>query len=146
MKALKTSIALSFFFIINLNVFAQENEHYIAYKNGFKIELKEKHGNHFWMISNSNKESKLKNELDLIWASKGNNRLNIQSLSDGLNNPLIIYNGKEISKEQFDEIDRNNLKNLNINFTKGEKAKDKYGHKAKNGVMIITSNYNTFKL
>ena len=54
--------------------------------------------------------------------------------SDG-KKPLFIVDGKEIKDGKLEDIDQNNIENIEI--YKGDKAIEKYGEKAKNGVIII---------
>ena len=50
---------------------------------------------------------------------------------------LYIVNGKEVKKEDFENIYPENIKSINV--LKGESATTKYGDKAKNGVIEITT-------
>ncbi|MBJ2176201.1 hypothetical protein JBL43_18260 [Aureibaculum sp. A20] len=50
--------------------------------------------------------------------------------------PLIILDGKEISKKEMKKIASDNIKSMNV--LKGKKAIKKYGDKGKNGVIEIT--------
>jgi hypothetical protein len=50
--------------------------------------------------------------------------------------PLIILEGKEISKEEMQKIKPENIKSMEV--LKGESAIEKYGDKGKDGVIIIT--------
>ncbi len=50
--------------------------------------------------------------------------------------PLIIFEGKEISKEEMQKIKPENIKSMEV--LKGESALEKYGDKGKDGVIIIT--------
>lgn len=50
---------------------------------------------------------------------------------------LYLIDGKEVSKEDFSKIDPKNIKNVNI--LKDNTAVKKYGDKAKNGVIEITT-------
>ncbi|TYA58208.1 M56 family metallopeptidase [Formosa maritima] len=52
-------------------------------------------------------------------------------------NPLIILDGKEITKEEMEKVNPENIANVNV--FKGEKAIEKYGEKAKDGVIVITT-------
>ena len=65
---------------------------------------------------------------------RGNGTTSISSLQE--NSPLIVVDG-EVKKEEFDvnSIDPNKIKKLNI--LKGESAIEKYGKRAKNGVIEI---------
>jgi hypothetical protein len=53
------------------------------------------------------------------------------------NDPLYILDGKEIIKEEFQELNPNNIDSVNV--LKGDKAIKKYGDKAKDGVIEITT-------
>ncbi|MDD3721243.1 MAG: M56 family metallopeptidase [Lutibacter sp.] len=50
--------------------------------------------------------------------------------------PLIIFEGKEISKEEMQKIKPENIKSMEV--LKGESAIEKYGDKGKDGIIIIT--------
>ncbi len=52
-------------------------------------------------------------------------------------NPLIILDGKEITKKEMEALDTDTIKSVDV--SKGPKAIKKYGKKAKDGVIIITS-------
>ena len=51
-------------------------------------------------------------------------------------NPLIICDGKEITKEAMEKIDPNAIEAISV--LKGESAKALYGEKGKDGVIVIT--------
>lgn len=51
-------------------------------------------------------------------------------------NPLIICDGKEITKEAMEKIDPNAIEAITV--LKGESAKALYGEKGKDGVIVIT--------
>ncbi len=55
--------------------------------------------------------------------------------SDG-GDPLFIIDGKEISKEELENIEPDSIKRINV--IKGEKAVERYGKKGKNGIVEIT--------
>ncbi|MDY7394903.1 TonB-dependent receptor plug domain-containing protein [Aureibaculum sp. 2210JD6-5] len=55
--------------------------------------------------------------------------------TSGEEQPLYILNGKEITKEEMDKIDPDNIESINV--FKGKKAEEKYGDKGKNGVVEI---------
>ncbi|WP_308993045.1 M56 family metallopeptidase [Mariniflexile litorale] len=62
------------------------------------------------------------------------NKNNPNSISDNL---LFIINGKESKKSEFDKLNSENIKKIDI--LKGEAANKAYGDKGKNGVIIITT-------
>ncbi|GAA3599516.1 M56 family metallopeptidase [Flavivirga amylovorans] len=49
--------------------------------------------------------------------------------------PIYIVNGKEVKKLDFEELDHDDIKNINV--IKGDVAIEKYGEKGKNGVIKI---------
>ena len=51
--------------------------------------------------------------------------------------PLIILDGKTISKEEFNKIDPGTIESFSV--LKGNNATDLYGEQAKNGVVIYSS-------
>ncbi len=64
--------------------------------------------------------------------SISNNTLNLK-IEDY---PLIMLEGKEISKEEMEEVDTSKIESINV--LKNEKATEKYGAKGKKGVIQIT--------
>jgi len=56
--------------------------------------------------------------------------------SDG-GTPIFIIDGKEVTKAEMDKLDSNDIASVNV--YKGEKAVKKYGEKAKDGVVVITT-------
>ena len=56
--------------------------------------------------------------------------------SDG-GNPLFIIDGKEIEGGKLEDIDSDNIEKMEV--LKGDKAIEKYGDKAKDGVIKITT-------
>ncbi|WP_418602913.1 M56 family metallopeptidase [Hwangdonia sp.] len=67
--------------------------------------------------------------------SNGNGKIQISTDSD--KEPLYILDGKKIRKNKFDAIDPNDIESITV--LKGESAIEKYGKKAKDGVVEITS-------
>ena len=56
-------------------------------------------------------------------------------ISEGDEKPLMIVDGKEVEGSSLEDIDSKNIETVNV--YKGDKAIEKYGEKAKNGVVII---------
>lgn len=54
----------------------------------------------------------------------------------GKNAPIYILNGKKISEKKLKKIDKHDIESVNV--YKGKTAIEKYGEKAKNGVIEIT--------
>ncbi len=52
-------------------------------------------------------------------------------------NPIFIIDGKIISKKEWEELNTNNIQKIEV--IKGEKAVEKFGEKAGNGAVIITT-------
>ncbi len=74
-------------------------------------------------------------EIKITTKSNGsNNKITISSNND--KEPLIILDGKEITKKEMDALDTDDIKSIDI--LKGAKAIEKYGKKAKDGVIIIS--------
>jgi len=57
--------------------------------------------------------------------------------TDGKESPLFLIDGKKVSEKEFKKISHDEIKSINV--LKGESAKIKYGKKAKNGVVEITT-------
>lgn len=51
------------------------------------------------------------------------------------NDPLYVVDGKETQKDVFEELDTDHIESINV--LKGKKALEKYGKRAKNGVVEI---------
>lgn len=58
-------------------------------------------------------------------------------IGDTDKNPLIFIDGKEVSKEEMEKLDQNTMGTIEV--LKGDKAVEKYGEKAKDGVILITT-------
>ncbi len=56
---------------------------------------------------------------------------------DGKDKPLFIIDGIESKKKDLEKLNPSEIESINV--LKGEKAKEKYGKKAKNGVVQITT-------
>ncbi|MEY8869168.1 M56 family metallopeptidase [Meridianimaribacter flavus] len=74
-------------------------------------------------------------DVEIIASENGNNSF---AYSNG--NPLFILDGKEISRKELKDIDPKTIKEVEV--LKGEKAVEKYGDKAKDGVVIIITKKN----
>lgn len=66
---------------------------------------------------------------------KGDNKIMVFSSEGG--NPLYMLDGKEITKKEFEAIDAENIEKMEV--YKGDEAIEKYGKKAKDGVILITT-------
>ena len=60
--------------------------------------------------------------------------------NDGKGEPLYIVDGKKVKSKDIKKISPNDIESINI--YKGDKALEKYGKKAKNGVVEITTKNN----
>jgi hypothetical protein len=61
----------------------------------------------------------------------------IRPAGEGKKQPLYILDGKEISKEELDQIEPNSIESVNV--WKDESAIEKFGERGKNGVVEIIS-------
>ena len=64
---------------------------------------------------------------------KGHNKMLF--ISEDGEKPLMIVDGKEVEGGSLEDIDPENIETVNV--YKGDKAIEKYGAKAKNGVVVI---------
>jgi hypothetical protein len=64
---------------------------------------------------------------------KGNNKM--MFISEGDEQPLMIVDGKEVEGGSLEDINPDDIETVNV--YKGDKAIEKYGDKAKNGVVVI---------
>lgn len=83
-------------------------------------------------------------EHDIVWVNnKKNKRVKVISdnenvfISDIDNDALIYINGKKASKKDMDNLSPSEIEKMEI--LKGESATKKYGKKAKDGVILITT-------
>lgn len=72
----------------------------------------------------SNKQKIIKNE-NIIFINSNNEK------------PIIIIDGKETSSEEMNKVNPDSIEKVEV--LKGTSAKEKFGDKAKNGVIIITT-------
>ncbi|WP_190246212.1 M56 family metallopeptidase [Gelidibacter gilvus] len=79
--------------------------------------------------------SKTKNE-EIIIIIEDENQKSSSTSNNGIR-PLYILDGKEISKEEMETIDSNNIESVDV--LKNEASTKKYGEKGKNGVILITT-------
>lgn len=74
------------------------------------------------------------NEVEIITVEKGNNK-NIQIFTNGEEQPLILLDGKEITKKDMESLKSENIESVNV--LKGEKATEVHGKKGEHGVIEI---------
>jgi hypothetical protein len=60
----------------------------------------------------------------------------VKVITTGDENPLFFVDGKEVSKKEMEAIDPDTIESVNV--LKGDKAVEKHGKKAKDGVVEIT--------
>lgn len=64
------------------------------------------------------------------------NNIEIKNTIDDNKTPIILLNGKKITKEEMDKLDPDMIKEVTV--LKSEQATEKYGEEAKDGVIKIT--------
>ena len=77
----------------------------------------------------------IKNDNDSI--HKMSKKGNLVVFNSGKGEPLYYANGKEITSEEMKKISPDTIEKMEV--FKGEKAIEKYGEKAKNGVILLTT-------
>ena len=95
-----------------------------------EVILEEKSGNNVW-ISNDD----MKKEEDIIIIQHAYDDENMSISTSSGKDPLYIIDDKEVSKDKLATIKPNNIESVTV--LKDESAIEKYGDKAKNGVIII---------
>jgi hypothetical protein len=75
-------------------------------------------------------------DVEIITVENGNKN-NIKIFTNGEEQPLILLDGKEITKKDMEGLEPENIESVNV--LKGEKAIGKYGKKAEYGIIEITS-------
>jgi hypothetical protein len=82
------------------------------------------------------KNSEDEGEMDIeVISEEGNGFFFIDN--DGDEKPLFIIDGKESKEKDMKQLDPSEIATINV--YKGEKAKEKYGDKGKDGVVEITT-------
>lgn len=74
-------------------------------------------------------------ETDVIILKNGYDKKNVFISNDGDKNPLFIIDGKEVTKDQFVDLKSDSIESVKV--LKDKSAIEKYGDKAKDGVIII---------
>lgn len=101
-----------------------------------KIRKSKKGENHSVMIIKSSDDHE---EGDIEWIEdNGNSFFFLHGEGDG--DPIIYIDGKQVSREEFKAMDKDEIET--IEASKGKGATKKYGKKAKNGVVHITTKKN----
>jgi len=77
-------------------------------------------------------------DIDIITEDEGKEMIFISS--DGDEKPMFIIDGKESKEKEMKKLDSSEIETINV--YKGDKAKEKYGEKGKNGVVEITTKKN----
>jgi len=67
--------------------------------------------------------------------SKPKSEIRINSKGLGIPDPIYVLNGVEISKSDLEKLDKDTIEKMLV--LKGDEAINKYGNKAKNGVIEI---------
>lgn len=89
-------------------------------------------------IADKDKNVWIKDNDEAIYITTKNSDKEMVYISSNENdNPLIIVDGKEVSKKEFDKIKSDQIEKVEV--LKGENATKKYGKKAKDGVIIVTT-------
>lgn len=108
----------------------------------FVVRSKGKGENIFFTDDEDNKVIKITVDDDNVdgdknirFTNKKNNKHFISTDGDG--DPLYVIDGKEVDKSKIKNIDKNTIKSINV--LKGDSAIEKYGDKAKDGVVEITT-------
>lgn len=76
-------------------------------------------------------------DVQIITSTENHEGNDFVFLNDGDGKPLIIMDGKEVPDGKMQDLDHENIETIEV--LKGSKAIEKYGEKAKDGVVIITS-------
>ncbi len=74
-------------------------------------------------------------DVEIIAVENGKN--NVRIFTNGDEQPLIFLDGKEVTKKEIENLEPDNIENVNV--LKGDKAIEKHGKKAKDGVIEITT-------
>ena len=129
------------------NIIRSKNIHVISGDDNKKVEIIIDGDNELHEDDDSNVFIiKSGGEGKTAWTYDENNKINIKTsgkdksiffAGDDLKNALFILDGKEISHEEFEKLDTNKFEKIEV--LKGDKATKKYGEKAKDGVVLITT-------
>jgi hypothetical protein len=97
------------------------------------------------------KHKDIKNEVSTIvyetktWTNENGEKTSISASENGKTNvfvskseePLFVINGKVVVKSEFEDVDSDRIKSINV--LKGATALKSYGNKGKNGVVIMST-------
>ena len=81
-------------------------------------------------------------EKDMIFIGDEDNKNSVYVSGFNGKDPLFVVDGKEVSKEEFKALGLDPKKIDSITVLKDENAREKYGDKGKNGVIIIKTKKN----
>jgi len=98
-----------------------------------EIEIKNGEGKNFIFIGNSTDDKDKDVEFEVI--KEEDSKIVFHNSNN--TNPLIFIDGKEVEKSKMNELDPNKIESVSV--LKGESAIEKYGKKAKDGVILITT-------
>lgn len=100
------------------------------------IKIKKSHGDkeeNVFIMKMSDDDTNM--DIDIISEENGKELFFISG--DGDEKPMFIIDGKESKEKDMKKLDSSEIATINV--YKGEKAKEKYGEKGKNGVVEITT-------
>lgn len=100
--------------------------------NGQKVNITNGKGKNIWITKDNDND-------DIIAIQNDDDKNNIFISNTG-KDPLFIIDGKEVSKDKIQDINPNNIESVTV--LKDKNAKEKYGEKGKNGVIIIKTKRN----
>jgi len=108
------------------------------------VEMDEDHDNddeheiHEITINVDENGKEVRTEVIKIKSKKGDGDENFVFISgDDDKEPLILVDGKEITKKEMEELNPDKIAEMNV--LKGKQAIEKYGKKGENGVIILTT-------
>ena len=115
----------------------KEGEHVIEVIHEGDVELEETHEIEIIKEKEGENVFIIKTDGDQMKKHKITTKGDFVFISSDDESPLIIADGKEISKEKMEDIDPDKIEKIEV--LKGESATKKYGDKGKNGVILITT-------
>jgi hypothetical protein len=119
------------------NVWISESGDSTKVKHIEVIEIDEDHEGATKIMIKKGEPGKEDIDVKIKTVSGGHGDNDFVFLNDGDGKPLIIMDGKEVPDGKMEDLDHENIETIEV--LKGSKAVEKYGEKAKDGVVIITS-------
>lgn len=100
-----------------------------------KIKKYKKGGENIFILKDSDEDAEHDDSMIFLGSDASDNGSKKVEIKTMGKDPLYIIDGEEVSKKQFKKLSPDDIATINV--YKGEKAPEKYGKKAKDGVVAV---------